>query len=166
MNVDGSLSRLITVDPGFFADVAQVLTLLGDPVVVLVLVVAVTWRQWMRMSVSMVGVFLVRLAYTVMKNLIGRARPDVAHQIVRADGYAMPSGHAAGIAFVAVLVAVFHPRLRVVAALSALVVGWTRVALGVHYPSDVVAGWLLGAVFGYACVLVSARLESNTIATS
>jgi undecaprenyl-diphosphatase len=88
-----------------------------------------------------------------LKLIVGRLRPVVDAPVASAPGNSFPSGHALGstVAYGAVLL-VFLPvvsaRLRPVAisavATIVLLVGFTRVALGVHYLSDVLAGWLLG----------------------
>jgi undecaprenyl-diphosphatase len=89
----------------------------------------------------------------LLKVLVGRLRPIVAVPIDTAPGNSFPSGHALNAtACYGALLLVFLPtvsrRLRapLVAAVVVLVaaVGFSRVALGVHYLSDVVGGWLLG----------------------
>ena len=93
----------------------------------------------------------------VTKALVGRARPDVALPVVQLPSNAsFPSGHAM-IATVTwgVLLLVALPHLSrsqrrvatVVAVLIVLTVGFTRIALGVHFVSDVVAGWGLGVAW-------------------
>lgn len=88
-----------------------------------------------------------------VKALVGRTRPVVDVTVATAPGPSFPSGHALGSTVTyGVLVLVFLPAVphrhrRAVAAAAAsivAVVGLTRVALGVHNPSDVVAGWALG----------------------
>lgn len=160
--MDTWLQRVVSLNSGLVTDVAQVVTALGDPMVVLVLVVALTWRRWLRMSVLLVGSTALRFAYATLKGAIARERPDVSQQLVQASGYAMPSGHAAGVAFVAVVVVAFHPRFRWYAFAAAAMVGWSRIALGVHYPSDVLVGWGVGAAFGFACLRILERTESGT----
>ncbi|TDC39283.1 phosphatase PAP2 family protein [Micromonospora sp. 15K316] len=91
-----------------------------------------------------------------LKTLVGRLRPIVDVPVASAPGNSFPSGHALG-SFVAygALLLVFLPALAprwrkpaiaLVAALVA-VIGLTRIALGVHFVSDVLAGWLLGAAW-------------------
>jgi membrane-associated phospholipid phosphatase len=88
------------------------------------------------------------------KHLVQRARPVVDEPLSHSPGYSFPSGHAFNVAVVATVVVfllwpVLTPPARrlatVVAVVVALVVGTDRMFLGVHFPSDVAAGWILGA---------------------
>ncbi len=96
-------------------------------------------------------------AWSVMKQLISRPRPDVRDQI---DGLSYPSGHAseiaaaAGVLIILTMRRVRRPRLRMLlismwVAMAALV-GVDRVFVGAHHPSDVVAGWLVGGLLVFA----------------
>ena len=91
----------------------------------------------------------------VLKLLVGRDRPELLDPVARAAGYSFPSGHAANAAltagvFLLVLLpfAREHPGRRaalwIAAIVMPLVTGVSRIGLGVHWTSDVVAGWLLG----------------------
>lgn len=95
------------------------------------------------------------LLATAGKDLTDRPRPPRADARVIAetavpDTSAMPSGHAATAFAVAVAVGAVHPRLRVPLLAAAAVVGVSRVYLGVHYPTDVLAGGALGVAVGLA----------------
>jgi membrane-associated phospholipid phosphatase len=87
----------------------------------------------------------------LLKVLIERDRPDFLDPVARATGYSFPSGHAANAALTcAVFLLVLLPFRRARPALWAgavvitLVTGLCRIGLGVHWTSDVLAGWLLG----------------------
>jgi undecaprenyl-diphosphatase len=90
----------------------------------------------------------------VLKLLVGRNRPELLDPVARAAGYSFPSGHALNAAVASgVFLLVFLPlvkqrRRRLGLWLAAIVVtvvtGICRIALGVHWTSDVVGGWILG----------------------
>jgi undecaprenyl-diphosphatase len=91
-----------------------------------------------------------------MKTLVGRLRPVVEAPVATAPGNSFPSGHALGSAVVyGALLLIFLPAMRgrwrlvlpAVLGLIVVAVGVTRVALGVHFVSDVLAGWLLAAAW-------------------
>jgi undecaprenyl-diphosphatase len=88
----------------------------------------------------------------VAKLAVGRDRPVFADPVAHGAGNSFPSGHAltAVVAF-GLLVLLVPRRYKVVAgvvgALAALLVSYSRLALGVHYLSDVVGAWLLGAAW-------------------
>jgi membrane-associated phospholipid phosphatase len=88
----------------------------------------------------------------LLKALFGRARPDVRLHLSPTSGFAFPSGHAmASAAIYGALAVVNHQTwqlrwlVRIASTAAVAVVGTSRVYLHVHYPSDVVAGWALGA---------------------
>ena len=92
----------------------------------------------------------------VLKSLIGRLRPALAHPIAHGTGSSFPSGHALGsMVCYGALLLVFLPAvrgrgrtaLRVVVAAIILIVGVSRMLLGVHYVSDVVGGWAIGQLW-------------------
>jgi membrane-associated phospholipid phosphatase len=101
------------------------------------------------------------LVTTAAKGLVNRPRPPT--MLVAAPSTSFPSGHALEVtaALLALLTFLLPMMSRwmgrvaiVVTALSTLVVGVARVALNVHYPSDVLAGWSLGYLYFLLCLLV------------
>jgi undecaprenyl-diphosphatase len=114
-------------------------------------------RRQYQLTVYLVVTGLGALALDpAIKILVGRLRPMVPTPIATAPGNSFPSGHALNAAvFYGVMLLVFlpiiPPRLRklatglMIALLAAI--GFSRVALGVHYPSDVAGGWLLGVAW-------------------
>jgi len=134
---------------------AQKLTHLGDPLVVTVLAVLGAGVMFlMGRRRAAVYLLLVRLVAVIvgdgLKELIRRARPVLAHPVAHAQGFSFPSGHALGsAALYASIAVVLGPRVPfavrlALGVLPPLVVAATRVLLGVHFPSDVVAGLVAG----------------------
>ena len=78
------------------------------------------------------------------------ASPDVVALIHQPSTYSLPSAHAAIAFAIATALARAHPLLGIAAFLIAILVAFGRVAAGVHYPSDVLAGALLGVACAFA----------------
>jgi undecaprenyl-diphosphatase len=95
------------------------------------------------------------LLYKWLKSKTSRPRPFAVEGAVRAgadplDAFSFPSGHTLhAVAFSAVAVA-YYPILAVLLAPFTVLVALSRVVLGLHYPSDVLAGAALGALIAYA----------------
>lgn len=123
-------------------------------------VVALLFLRMRRKAVLLIATLLTGLAVeSAIKLLVGRPRPTLVPHLTDAGGMSFPSGHsfnsALGLIAVALAFATFSGRRRVrwtligsAMVLSALV-AFSRVLLGVHYPSDVIAGWLGGAGWAF-----------------
>jgi membrane-associated phospholipid phosphatase len=120
------------------------------------------WRRLTRLAVFVaVTVGVSPGINDLVKSVVHRARPVLANPVAHESGASFPSGHAqAAVVGYAVLLLVFLPVLHgavrrvaiCVAVLMVLGIGLSRVALGVHYVSDVLAGYLLGAAWVAAMI--------------
>lgn len=147
----------------------RTVSVLGSTVVLIPLVVVIGllahrrgkgWRPLAVLAAAQGGSVVL---YDLVKVLVARPRPSIAPLIATATGYSFPSGHAAQAVAVfgalAYLASGWAARwtnkvaIWAVAAVAALVVGLTRVYLGVHWPSDVIGGWVLGALWLAALVM-------------
>lgn len=107
----------------------------------------------------------------ILKFLFARPRPETVPQLVSEVTMSFPSGHSAMSAVVYLSIAVLISRIepsrktRVFLISSALiisfVVGLSRVYLGVHYPSDVLAGWMIGLFWALLCWFIASIIENK-----
>jgi len=158
-DVDGAVTRAavdLVTDSATTQSIARALTHLGDPLVVssatMVLALGLLAMRSYRTAVYLA---IVRIAVVVatagLKEVIARTRPHQLHPVAVAHGYSFPSGHASGSAALWCSVAlIIAARTRrsvtiAVALVVPVVVAATRVLLGVHFLTDVVAGVVLGA---------------------
>jgi undecaprenyl-diphosphatase len=109
-------------------------------------------EEWGRRAVFLgVGLSIMAIIVILLKISIRRPRPEGEWgQIYRiTDPHSFPSGHAArSVALVMMGFAAGPPWFGVILAIWAPWVGLSRVALGVHYLLDVIAGWIVGAIMG------------------
>lgn len=125
-----------------------------DVVLVLALAIARRFRESVFAAAALGGSALLNLA---TKQLFARDRPGLWESIAPESTYSFPSGHAMGsmtLAMVLVLLA-WHTRWRwpVGVAMAGFVamVGLSRIYLGVHYPSDILAGWAAACAWTVGC---------------
>lgn len=137
---------------------SRLVTQLGGPLfvpVVTILLAVALWAKRYRdhALLIMAGVGGASVLSLVLKAFFARARPELWPSLVIETSFSFPSGHAmASSALAASIVAVlWFTRWRslaiLIGALYVLVIGFTRLYLGVHYPSDIVAGWFVSAAW-------------------
>jgi membrane-associated phospholipid phosphatase len=160
--------------PGWLTSYVVAVTDLGGKVLLTVAVAAVALlaarrsRSWWPPLLAVCALGGCVLLVAGIKVVIGRDRPDRLHQALSESGFTFPSGHSAsalvGWALVAWLVCrlttnrTLKATVWVAAGLLSAAVGLSRIYLGVHYPSDVIGGWVLGAVW-FTTVLIAAKLR-------
>jgi undecaprenyl-diphosphatase len=124
------------------------------------------WRTAVFVALASLGGWFLN---GVLKQLFQRPRPDVVPHLRDVMSMSFPSGHALTSAVVyltlgALTMHIAERRLTklycmAVAILLTVLVGATRVYLGVHYPTDVLAGWLIGFSWALLCWMVERSLE-------
>lgn len=133
-------------------------------VAVVAVVLGTATGSWRHGVAGAITILLASLLNGALKSTIARERPGLLEPIVVEPGFSFPSGHAAlgTVAYGVLAVLVARSRLpararaAIIFALGVLVglIGISRIWLGVHYPTDVLAGWVAGGVV----VLVYAAL--------
>jgi len=150
------------------------ITALGSFSVLLLLVLAVSGFLWIHRQKRLMALLLVStgtgfLLNSLMKELFARPRPSVVPHLREVFTPSFPSGHAALSAIVYLTVGVLlfevvkdrRARLYCLAVAMAAtgLVGLSRIYLGVHYPSDVLAGWATGIAWAAVCWLAAQYVE-------
>jgi len=123
--------------------------------------------RWRDATLLLVAVTVVLAANPFLKEAVGRPRPDIRPPPESVSPLSFPSGHAAGTAALvgALLVVAHGSRLRtfalVLGAAFLGIVGFAQLVLTVHYPSDIVAGWLwAGAWIAFLASLTASPSEN------
>jgi undecaprenyl-diphosphatase len=149
------------------------LTVVRVAVFLPVLVLLVRRRAWRTVLWVTTTIVLIGPLTTGLKDLVGRVRPDFEQGGARYDTLSFPSGHSSGIAtLVTVGLVLAWPLLSgtarrwwlVAGVVLALIVGLTRIWLGVHFPSDVLGGWALGVSWTLLTALVFGALPGGRAA--
>jgi membrane-associated phospholipid phosphatase len=127
-------------------------------------VLALLWRRWGVLGLTIVAVALADWSATGLKALFGRERPPFRYAepepLVHTphDG-AFPSGHAATSFAAATILSFAFPRLAPFLFVLAAAVGWSRVYVGVHYPLDIVGGAVYGVLVALALIYLVRRRQ-------
>ena len=181
LRLDAAVSRALYAGDARSAvvnDLLQVLTAPGLTVFrVVVLLPVVVWlvvrRFWWTAAWVLTAIVLVAPLTTAVKELVGRVRPGFANGGARLESLSFPSGHSSGSAtLVTVVLVLVWPLLgrtgrRVCLALGialAVLVGLTRMWLGVHFLSDVLGGWALGVAWTLALAVAFGALPGGRAA--
>jgi undecaprenyl-diphosphatase len=155
--------------------IARAVTALGEPTVLIAAGVATAfllWRAghrhlpWVLIVITLLG----RGVSEVQKFSVARARPDLDPHLVVVRTSSFPSGHASSSMIFYLTMALtltvgtrWHRPAAAGAILLSLLIGLSRVMLGVHWPSDVVGGWSFGLLWVLLTLRIARRyLETDT----
>lgn len=162
--------------PRWFEEMVRDYTSLGGTAILVLLVTAVSGylamlRRYKRLVVLLTAVIGGVILSSLLKGIFDRPRPDLILESSYAFNASFPSGHAllsaATYLTLGGLLAQIQKRFRLKAfvllfsILIMVVVGFSRLYLGVHWPSDVLAGWTIGAIWALLCWSVANWLQEH-----
>ena len=162
--------------PGWLPRLAVDLTALGGGPVLTLIVVLVAGllfvkRLWLTALAVLAASLGGGMVVTVVKTLVARPRPDIVDHFVAVSHASFPSGHSANSAVVYLTLAGLAQQvttdraarryMMAVAILLVGAIGCSRVYLGVHWPSDVLAGWCFGTLWALGWWLATAKVRES-----
>jgi undecaprenyl-diphosphatase len=176
-SLDSEVSEWVATSlPGWLEAFARPFSWLGGwlgitALTAIAVVVLARERNWIDVGFVLAAVVGSSIAVALLKAWFDRPRPDAGSAIPLPESASFPSGHAtSGVAALGALTVVLAERLPdrrartwlwVGAVLVGLSVGLSRIALNVHYVTDVLAGWCFGLAWLSACLLVRERLRAS-----
>ncbi len=151
------LKYIESIRTDFLTTVFEGITMLGEETILIVLMAVIYFMYDKRLAQRMFFITAVSLSFNgIIKNIVKRPRPFAGGEITcvreeTATGYAFPSGHTQTFATGSFAFAVYFKKLWifVCSVIFTLLIGFSRMYLGAHFPSDVIVGAILGFVFAY-----------------
>jgi len=150
---------------------AQLITMLGESTVIVVLLAIIFWcidkKKGLVISISLLSSLI---GMSTLKAIVRQPRPFMVLDSIKgkrlqtATGYSFPSGHTttASSFYSAVAMNFRKKGLSIVLAILIFLIGISRMYLGVHWPLDVLGGWILGITITFALTSVLEKLFSDS----
>jgi len=171
---DGDLAN--PLGPRWLEEMVRDVSALGSTFVLTLAVVVVAGFLWIvdapaKAAFLVVAVSLGSLLNRVLKLIIARPRPDIVEHATYVSSESFPSGHTANSAIVYLVLGMMLARVETsyaakvfvfgVCTLLTVMIGLSRIYLGVHWPTDVLAGWILGGSWAVLCWYVLVSLQPS-----
>jgi undecaprenyl-diphosphatase len=164
------------IGPQWLETITRDLTSLGSPTVLALITIAAVGYVWLD-GKRAVALFLVAavaggaILESLLKLGFARPRPELVSHLVSVNSFSFPSAHATMSTITYLTLGVILARVQqrrrmklyilAIASILALLVGLTRIYLGVHWPTDVLAGWCVGTAWALGCWLVANWMQNR-----
>lgn len=154
----------------YFRFVTEVGDLYGYLIVVVIcfLISILVFKRWKYVAQTTLVLLLASVSNMILKRFIDRARPGIEH-LVSVETLSYPSGHAmSAMAFYGFVAYLFYRfKMNIVLKITAILlliililsIGISRIYLGVHFPSDILGGYIAGFIWVVFCVLIFDMIE-------
>ncbi len=131
--------------------------------VLVILVVIIFWRKWKIISQSFLAAILARWGIVeFIRFLWPRPRPFINHEVNLLFPYvepSFPSGHAAFAFAIATVIYLYNKKTGAAFFIAAFLISISRVFVGIHWPSDILAGAVVGIFSGWLVIKLSKKLS-------
>lgn len=160
-----------TISTGFLDRIFSIITDVNKWYIAYLILIGIAFFKGGRKGkIVVIGLIILitvtdQTGYRLLKEFFERVRPcnalpDVITPVGCAGGYSFPSNHALNNFAAAVFLQRLFPSYKWIFLITATLVALSRIYLGVHYPSDVVGGALIGVLFGYLFSIAALKLDS------
>ena len=171
-----SAKEPVPIGPPWLQETARDVTSLGSIIVLLIITFAVAGYLFLVRKPGVAGLMLIAVfgglaLNNFLKFVFARPRPDVVSHAPRVFTTSFPSGHATLSAItyltIAALLARAYPSpildlyFMLLAALLTVLIGLSRIYLGVHFPTDILGGWCIGTAWAIGCWVLMAWLQQG-----
>lgn len=164
------------IGPQWFEELVRDISALGSTVVLTLAVVIVAGYLWIKKAPQKAAFLVVAVSAGALLNRLlkfgfARPRPDIVAHGTYVTTESFPSGHSANSAIIYLMLGMMLARIEAsysakvyifsVCVLLTMMIGMSRVYLGVHWPTDVLAGWAVGATWALLCWYVLLRTQPS-----
>jgi undecaprenyl-diphosphatase len=159
-----------TISTGFLDKFFSIITDVNKWYIAYIILVGIAFFKGGRLGkIAVIGLILLivftdQTGYRILKDFFERVRPcnvltDVITPVGCAGGFSFPSNHALNNFAAAVFLLRLFPAYKWIFLIVAALVSISRIYLGVHYPSDVLGGAIIGAAFGYLFSIAALKID-------
>lgn len=182
-NIDNSIlltlrnsgNTSIPIGPAWLLDFMRDISALGGVTVVVLITILTSGfliikREYGSLKVILLAVIAGGIFELLLKEIFARPRPQIVSHLVTVDSLSYPSGHSvmSVIIYLSLITIIFglniNKKIKIYFLYSAifliLLIGISRIYLGVHYPSDVLGGWALGLAWSSISILLVQKFKS------
>jgi undecaprenyl-diphosphatase len=160
-----------TISTGFLDKFFSIITDVNKWYIAYLILAGITFfKGGTKGKITIIGLILLivvtdQTGYRILKELVMRVRPcnalsDAITPVGCAGGYSFPSNHALNNFAAAIFLLRLYPNYKWIFLVVATLVSISRIYLGVHYPSDVIGGALIGIAFGYLFSIAALKVNN------